>query len=92
MHSSTVQPLLSIFLDVIDCVFNQMNVLMESSGLSGELRKYLPLYSEVILESPVIRDGSKYYHTIIRNVRFIQKFSEPLTLQDSLVYCCILST
>ncbi len=37
-----------------------MNVLMDTGNVSPELRMYLPLYTEVLLESPVLRDGSEY--------------------------------
>ena len=41
----------------------QMSVLMDTGSVPSNLRPYLSLYTEVILESPVLRDGSKS-HTL----------------------------
>ena len=41
-------------------VYFQMSVLMDTGSVPSSLRPYLSLYSEVILESPVLRDGSKW--------------------------------
>lgn len=34
---------------------------MDTSAVDEKLRMYLPLYSEIIFESPVLRSGSKYH-------------------------------
>ena len=38
-----------------------MSALLDSSELPQELKYYLPLFCEVVFESPVMRNGGNYY-------------------------------
>lgn len=49
-------------LDDIRTNFVQINALLDSSELSTEERYYLPLFCEVLFESPILRDGELIDH------------------------------
>ena len=42
-------------------LYFQMSALLDSSELPQELKYYLPLFCEVVFESPVMRNGGNYY-------------------------------
>ena len=39
----------------------QMSALLDSSGIPQELKYYLPLFCEVVFESPVMRNGGNEF-------------------------------
>lgn len=41
-------------------MFVQMTVLMDTNSVPLKLKPYLPLYLELILESPILRDGGEW--------------------------------
>ena len=50
-----------VMLNYVECMcVIQLTVLMDSMCVPVHLRPYLPLYLELITESPVLRDGGKF--------------------------------
>jgi hypothetical protein len=48
-----------------------MSVLLNTTCVPADLRPYLPLYLEVILESPIVRNGGNdYVIDVVRVVEF----------------------
>lgn len=57
-------------LDDIQSIFVRMDVLMDTSDLPPNLRLYLPLYIELIMESPMNLNGEVIpYETIVEQLR-----------------------
>ncbi|XP_048587317.1 uncharacterized protein C05D11.1 isoform X1 [Nematostella vectensis] len=51
--------------DNVSTMFVKLTALLDTSGLSEELKPYLSLYLEVIFESPVLRDGVLVPHEVV---------------------------
>ena len=48
-----------------------MTVILDTSALPYNLRFYLPLYADLLFESPIIRDGREY-QMILRDILLAQ--------------------
>jgi len=52
----------SVQVDDIKSLFLQLTVILDTSALPEDLRFYLPLFADIIFESPILRDGKLIPH------------------------------
>ena len=52
----------------------QMTVIMDTENVPDNLKRYLPLYLELLLESPIMRNGGRAFLIVILTVQILNCF------------------